>query len=138
MYLTFSLNYDVTRSSSSGLISEEGFCYVVHFLFNNCSEIPYRSRYFCQESLSGRTCNSLQEPYMIKMKTHTVQIFILNNFCSILLFKLFFVFDILELKDLQSWPQISLITERMTLITVWQDPGVEMRISYSTSCNKYQ
>ena len=30
-----------------GLISEKRSCDVVHFLFNNCSEIPHRSQDIC-------------------------------------------------------------------------------------------
>ena len=37
----------IQRASPFGLISEERSCDFVHFLFNNCSEIPYRSRDIC-------------------------------------------------------------------------------------------
>ena len=61
-------------------------------------------------SCRGRTCNSQKGPHRTKWEVFIVQNFILNNFCSITLRKIFAVFKILEVKDLLFWPLKSLIT----------------------------
>ena len=55
-------------ASPLGLISEKRSCDFVHFLFNNCSENPYRSRDICTGKFQGPTCNSLMGPHRSKMK----------------------------------------------------------------------
>ena len=44
------------------------------------------------------------------MSFELVQNFILNNFCSIMLCKIFVVFEISEVKECRFWPLKSLIT----------------------------
>ena len=74
---------------------------VVHFFFKNCSKTG---------KLRDQACNSLKGHTGTKWNVHFVQNLILNNFCSIILYKIFGVFEILEVKALRFWPQKSLIT----------------------------
>ena len=51
--------------------------------------------------LRDQDCNSLNRHTRTKWIVHFVQNLILNNFCSIILYKIFEVFEIIEIKDLR-------------------------------------
>ena len=63
-----------------------------------------------QVSFRGQPVTPYRGHTGAKWKVHIVQNLILNNFCSIMLCKIFVVFEILEVKYLQFWPLKSLIT----------------------------
>ena len=63
-----------------------------------------------KEYFRGHSVTPLWGRLAKKWKLHIVESMILNNFCSIMLFKMFVVFVIYEVKDLSFWPLKSLIT----------------------------
>ena len=91
-------------------IKRKDFRFVTYFVQHVFRNSQSFSRYLGKEFLGADPIAPYRGHLKKKLKCRVLKIMILNNFCSIMLFKMFVVFVIYEVKDLSFWPLKSLIT----------------------------